>query len=108
MPRFARSPLKIFALVLAISVVCLGWYGAKQGLRRSWRERVFEEFRQRGIEVTFKRLTVDPWRGFVAREVKIYETAERRHILAEIDQAILSIDFSRLIRRKNFLSALEL
>lgn len=108
MPRLVRSFLKVLGLLTAVCVLWLGWYGAKRGLTRSWRERVFQEFRQRGIEVTFRKLTADPWRGFVASEVKIFEAADRRRILAEIDQAVLNIDFNRLMRRKSFISALEL
>ena len=108
MPRLVRSFLKALGLLTAICLLWLGWYGAKRGLTRSWRERVFQEFRQRGIEVTFRKLTADPWRGFVASEVKIFEAADRQRILAEIDEAVLNIDFNRLIRGKSFISALEL
>jgi hypothetical protein len=102
---------RLLRVTLGVAVLCavwLSWYGAKKGLTRTWRERVFSEFRKHGIEVTFKRLTADPWRGFVANEVMIFESADRKNVLATVDQIVLSVDFGRLLRRKNFLSALEL
>lgn len=103
-----RKLLRLFLGIATLCLLWLGWYGAKKGLTRTWRERVFSEFRKQGIEVTFKRLTADPWRGFVASEVQIFESADRKNVLATVDQIILSVDFGRLLRRKNFLSALDL
>ena len=109
MPRsFRRKLLRTLGVFVAVFAIWLAWYGAKKGLTRTWRERVFAEFRKHGIEVTFKRLTADPWRGFVASDVQIFESADRKNVLAHVDQIILSVDFGRLLRRKNFLSALEL
>jgi hypothetical protein len=105
---FRRKLLRTFGVVASIFALWLGWYGAKKGLTRTWRERVFAEFRKQGIEITFKRLTADPWRGFVASEVQVFESADRKKVLANVDQIVLSVDFGRLLRKKNFLSALEL
>ncbi len=106
-PRLRRF-LQIFFALLCGGILWAGWYGAKRGLTRSWRERVFAEFRARGVEITFKKLTADPLRGFVAREVIIFDANDRQRTLAEVDQLTLNIDWSRLLRRKPFISALEL
>lgn len=103
-----KSLLRIAVLAVSACLLWLGWYGAKKGLTRTWRERVFKEFRKHGIEVSFKRLTANPWRGFVASEVQLFESSDRKKVLATVDQITLSVDFGRLIRKRNFLSALEL
>ena len=80
-PRLRRF-LQIFLALLCGGILWAGWYGAKRGLTRSWRERVFAEFRARGVEITFKKLTADPFRGFVAREVIIFDANDRQRTLA--------------------------
>ena len=103
-----RRVLRVLLVLAAATLVWACWYAAKRGLTRSWRERVFAEFRARGIEVTFKKLTVDPLRGFVARDVAIYDANDRQRILAEIDRLTLNLDWNRLVRRRTFVTALEL
>lgn len=104
----SRRIFKTFLILLAAAVVWAAWYGAKRGLTRSWRERVFAEFRAHGIEITFRKLTADPFHGFVAREVVIYDADDHKRALAEVDQVILNVDWSRLIKKRPFVSALEL
>ena len=109
MPRFrSRRILQIIVLLLVGVMLWAAWYGAKRGLTRNWRERVFAEFRAQGIEITFKKLTADALRGFVARDVTIFDANDHQRILAEVDKLTLNIDWSRLLRRRSFVSALEL
>ncbi|RFC46362.1 MAG: AsmA-like C-terminal region [Verrucomicrobia bacterium] len=106
--KYLRRPFQILLLLLGATLLWTAWYGAKRGLTRSWRERIFAEFRAQGIEITFKKLTVDPFQGFVAREVAIFDSNDHQRILAEIDHLTLNIDWSRLIKKRPFVSALEL
>jgi len=102
--RFAQ-----FLLVLALAALLgTGWYGYERGFTRRWRESVFTEFRRHGIEVTFRKLTFDPFRGLVAREVTLFDTTDRRRTIAEIDHAVLSVDLGKLARGRPFLTSLEL
>ncbi len=103
-----RRILKILLLLLCVAVVWAAWYGAKRGLTRNWRERIIAEFRAQGIEITFKKLTADPFHGLVAREVAIFDANDHLRVLAEVDRLSLNIDWSRLIKRRPFVSALEL
>jgi hypothetical protein len=103
-----RRGLNCLLFLAVAAMVWTAWYAAKRGLTRSWRERVFAEFRLRGIEVTFKKLTVDPLRGFVARDVAVYDATDRKRVLAEIDRLTLNLDWNRLVRRRTFVTALEL
>lgn len=91
-----------------MALLWVGWYGYKKGLTRHWREIVTREFRRRGIEVSFKKLTLDPFRGLVAREVTLFDAADRLRLVAEIDSAVLSVDLGRFVNGRPFLTALEL
>ncbi len=106
-PRLRRF-FQTVLILLCASLLWAAWYGAKRGLTRSWRERIFAEFREQGIEIAFKKLTADPFHGFVAREVAIFDANDHQRILAEIDHLTLNIDWSRLIKKRPFVSALEL
>jgi len=106
-PRLRRI-LQALLFLLCAFTLWAAWYGAKRGLTRSWRERVFAEFRAQGIEITFNKLTADPFHGFVAREVSIFDANDHQRILATIDRLTLNIDWSRLIKKRPFVSALEL
>ena len=57
--------LAIFALVLGF--LWGGWYLARKGFGRQWRNRLVEELHKRGVEVSLRRLTLDPFRGLIAR-----------------------------------------
>ena len=59
-------------MVVALVLVCgwTGWYLAKRGFGREWRDRVSQELHKRGVEASIQRLTLDlegyrrfsPWR----------------------------------------------
>lgn len=103
-----RRIFQVFLALLCATTLWAAWYGAKRGLTRSWRERIFAEFRAQGIEITFNKLTADPFHGFVARNVSIFDANDHQRLLAEIDHLTLNIDWSRLIKKRPFVSALEL
>ena len=54
-----------------------GWYLAKKGFSRNWRNKVVEELHKRGVEASVRRLTLDPFRGLIARDVRIYDYKKR-------------------------------
>ena len=80
-----RVLLTIFALSLAI-FFGTAWYLYDRGFTRKWRTAVMEEFRKRGVEVYFRKLSLDPVRGLVASGVKVLDVRNRRRVLAEIDE----------------------
>ena len=102
-----RVLLALFALFLA-AVLGTGWYVYKQGFTKRWREQVTTEFRQRGVEVSLRRLTLDPFRGLVGRELKIYDARDRRRVLAVFDEVQLDVNYANLVRGQTFLDALDL
>ena len=102
-----RVLLTLFALFLAVALGGL-WYASHRGFTSKWRRRVSEEFKKRGVEVTLHRLTLDPMRGLVAKDVRVYDAHDRKRTLAVIDEMVLQVNFANLIRRKTFLDALDL
>ncbi|HSI14018.1 MAG TPA: AsmA-like C-terminal region-containing protein [Chthoniobacter sp.] len=102
-----RVLLTLFVLLLAVALGGL-WYASKKGFTGKWRGYVREEFHKRGVEVTLRRLTLDPLRGLVAKEVRIFDARDKKRVLAEIDEMVLQINYANLIRGKTFLDALDL
>jgi hypothetical protein len=84
-----------------------GYYLAKRGFGREWRYRVVEELRKHGVEATIGRLTLDPFRGLVAKNVRIFDYKNRENILALISEVSLDINYAALIHHEPFLNALD-
>ena len=84
-----------------------GYYLAKRGFGRQWRYRVVEELRKRGVEASIGRLTLDPFRGLVAKNVRIFDYKNRENTLALISEVSLDINYAALIHHEPFLNALD-
>jgi AsmA-like C-terminal region len=97
--------LTIFGVILGIGGG--SYYLAKRGFGRQWRYRVVEELRKRGVEASIGRLTLDPFRGLVAKNVRIFDYKNRENTLALISEVSLDINYAALIHHEPFLNALD-
>src|SRR5450759_3354605 len=105
-----RSGARALRFLLFAAICALawsGWYLAKRGFGRQWRGRVVEELHKRGVEASVRRLTLDPVRGLVAKDVRIFDYKNRENTLALISEISLDINYAALIHHEPFLSALD-
>ena len=85
-----------------------GWYLARKGFRGQWRSRVVEELHRRGVEASIGHLTLDPFRGLVARDVRIFSYKNRAETLAFITEIALDINYAAFFHHQPFLNALDI
>jgi len=85
-----------------------GWYLARKGFRGQWRSRVVEELHRRGVEASIGHLTLDPFRGLVARNVRIFNYKNRAETLAFISEIALDINYAAFFHHQPFLNALDI
>jgi len=93
--------------VVICTLVWSGWYLAKRGFGRQWRARVVEELHKRGVEASVGRLTLDPVRGLIAQDVRIFDFKNRENTLAVISEIALDINYAALLHHQPFLNALD-
>src|SRR5438270_6937638 len=106
--RLAISILR-FAVVLAIAAaISGGWYMARKGFGGRTRARIVEELHRRGVEASIGHLTLNPFRGLVARNVRIFSYRERKHTLAFISEIVLDINYAAFFHHQPFLNALDI
>src|SRR5438094_9922261 len=104
--RLARSILRL-AIVLAIAAaISGGWYMARKGFGGRTRARIVEELHRRGVEASIGRLTLNPFRGLVARNVRIFSYQNRTHTLAFISEIVLDINYAAYSHHQPFLNSL--
>lgn len=106
--RLARALLRLAIIVLLGGLTAGAWYLAKKGFSRSWREKIVEELHKRGVEASVRRLTLDPFRGLIARDVRIYDYKKREKTLAVVSEISLDINYAALFHHQPFLNALDI
>lgn len=99
--------LRFFLFAAICALAWGGWYLAKRGFGRQWRDRVVEELHKRGVEASVRRLTLDPVRGLIAQDVRIFDFKNRENSLAVISEIALDINYSALLHHQPFLNALD-
>ena len=105
-----RSGARALRFLLFVTICILawsGWYLAKRGFGRQWRDRVVEELHKRGVEASVRRLTLDPVRGLIAQDVRIFDFKNRENTLAVISEIALDINYAALLHHQPFLNALD-
>src|SRR5204863_3823041 len=100
--RIALSVLRLAILGVIFGIIGGGYYLAKRGFGREWRLRVVEELHKRGVEAYIGRLTLDPFRGLVAKNVRIFDYKNRENTLALISEVSLDINYAALIHHQPF------
>ncbi len=105
--RLVISVGRFLAVIALSALLGSGWYLSKKGFSRHWRHRVVEELHKRGVEASVGRLTLDPFRGLVAKDVRIFDYKKRENTLARISEISLDINYAALIHHEPFLNALD-
>ncbi len=103
-----RRFLQIIFLLLLLTAGIGGRYLYNRGLTKSWRELVVAEVRKHGVEVSFSRLTVRPFRGLVAKDVRIYDSPARNRVVAHMNEMVIEANYANAAKHKPFLDALTL
>jgi hypothetical protein len=103
-----RRAMKVTAVLVLGFLLWAGWYVYNKGFTRKWRHYVASEFRKRGVEVSIRRLTLDPLQGLVARDVKIVDEKDRDRVLAVISRIVLDVNYANLIQGQPFLNSVDL
>ncbi|HEY1583481.1 MAG TPA: AsmA-like C-terminal region-containing protein [Chthoniobacterales bacterium] len=106
--RLALTLLRLTIIILLGGLAAGGWYLGKKGFSRNWREKVVEELHKRGVEASVRRLTLDPFRGLIARDVRIYDYKKREKTLAVVSEISLDINYAALFHHQPFLNALDI
>src|SRR5438552_6232602 len=105
--RVVAIAIRLAILAAIVATVAGGYYLARRGFGREWRYRVVEELHKRGVEAQIGRLTLDPLRGLVAKNVRIFDYKNREKTLARISEVSLDINYAALIHHQPFLNALD-
>src|SRR5258705_3264131 len=105
--RVVAIAIRLTILAATVAFFGGGYYLARRGFGREWRYRVVEELHKRGVEAQIGRLTLDPFRGLVAKNVRIFDYKNRENILALISEVSLDINYAALIHNEPFLNALD-
>src|SRR5436309_15265441 len=86
-----------FLVVLALGAMAGGgWYLAKKGFGRKWRGLVVEELHKRGVEASVRRLTLDPFRGLVAQDVRIFNYKKHENTSPQISRISIDVNYAAL------------
>jgi AsmA-like C-terminal region len=105
--RVVAIAIRLTILAVVVAIFGGGYYLARRGFGREWRYRVVEELHKRGVEAQIGRLTLDPFRGLVAKNVRIFDYRNRENTLALISEVSLDINYAALIHHEPFLNALD-
>ena len=91
----SRLLVRLAVVALARGLVGGGWYLAKKGFGRNGAIIVVEELHKRGVEASVRRLTLDPFRGLIARDVRIYDYKKREEDARASSARFRSISITR-------------
>ncbi|MDQ6765101.1 MAG: hypothetical protein M3Z22_03240, partial [Verrucomicrobiota bacterium] len=105
--QLAASGLRLSLLATLALLGWSSWYLANKGFSRAWRTKVVEELRKRGIEASVRRLTLDPFRGLVAQDLRIYDFKNGDKPIAAISEVALDINYAALLHSQPFLNAID-
>ncbi len=106
--RFLATTSRFLVVLILGAMAGGGWYLAKKGFGRKWRGLVVEELHKHGVEASVRRLTLDPFRGLIAQDVRIYDYKNRENTIAEISRISLDVNYAALLQRQAFLNAIDI
>lgn len=106
--RLAVFISRLGIVLLIAASISGGWYMARKGFGGRTRARIVEELHRRGVEASIGRLTLNPFRGLVAQNVRVFSYRDRTHTVAFISEIVLDINYAAFFHNQPFLNALDI
>jgi hypothetical protein len=113
--RPGSMPIRPFQLLkwltllwLAFQLSWAAYYYYHTGFGTHWRALLTKQFHAFGLQIRVGRLTLNPFRGLVAKDLEIYDSDRRQMILAQISDLSLDINFANLFQQEPALDAVDL
>ena len=100
----------VFLILLIIAITGGAWgayYARERGFTQSWRALIETEISKQGYYVDIGRLTLGPFQGLVAQDVRFYQEDKRKTVIAYIDKVILDIDLSQVMDKKVSINTID-
>jgi len=91
--------LVVIGLVIGVSVGGL-YYLNQTGANELWRQKIAEELENLGVTAEFNSLRYDPSLGLVAKGVRIYADEEKTETFAYMENLVIDVDKTKLVRGK--------
>ncbi|MBL9132139.1 MAG: hypothetical protein JNG86_13130 [Verrucomicrobiaceae bacterium] len=99
---------RLLLLVVASFVLAAAVYVFTESFSDRWRGFVTGELAKHGVFLDFKRLTLNPTGGLVAREVRLFNDRGRSIEIASVDRLNLKVDLTELMEGRVHVESLEL
>ena len=106
--QIVMSTTRLVVLATLVGFFWGAWYLANKGFGRQFRYKVVEELHKRGVDASVRRLTLDPFRGLVAQDLRIYDSRDRQRPLAVISEVSLDLNYAAIFHRQPILNALDI
>src|SRR5512132_3482472 len=91
--RVVAIAIRLTILAAIVAIFSGGYYLARRGLGREWRYGVVVEPHKRGVEAESRRLTLDPFRRLLAKNVSTFDYRNRKNTSARISELSLDINY---------------
>lgn len=103
--RFLR---RLLLSVMTSFLLAGAVYVSTDAFRERWHGFVTGELLRLGVHLDFASLTINPFGGLVAREVKIYNDATHQHLVAAVDRMNLGLNYGMLVEGRVKIDSVEL
>jgi len=84
------------------------WWANETGLPETWRAKIEEELGKHGAHVHIDSLTYIPFKGLIAKSVRIFSDKERTKEVSRLERVVLDFNKTQLLKKKFQLTKLEL
>lgn len=105
MLRFLK---RLFWLAILGGIVWGVVFFSSAAFGQRWRSFVIDQMAGRGVYLQFTRLTIDPFRGLVARDVQVFNDEHKAQLIAAVDRINLDFDLGKLLRGEVSVEAMDL
>ena len=103
-----KSTMRLALVLIFVGIPAAAYYQRVHGIGFGAKEALGKALSSPTLEVTIDHLSLNPFMGLVARDVRVYESDNNSKALASITQVAISISLGELLHRRIIVDSLSL
>jgi len=103
-----KSTVRLALVLIFVGIPAASYYQRIHGIGFGTEEALGKALSSPTLDVSIGRLSINPFLGLVARDVRVRELGRDKQVLASIGQVVISISLGELIHRRIVVEGLSL